>query len=157
MRVVHVRADVEDAYLTDDVVEALAKLYKLRRYWVVRHVLIDSLECDALIYGVMDKAFRTVGVELKRSDLAKLVAQAIKRRHLFHYMYMFIGMYSTDNTIRTLYRYGCLDQVLGEGIGIIVFEEGKPFIAVKSMFNPYPKYRPPRPLNEYVKGVSSSE
>ena len=152
-RIIGVRADVEDSYLSDELVSILARCHGLRSEWLARHLLIDRLECDVVIFGLTrGYVVRTIGVELKQNDVHKLAEQAIKRRKLFHYMYIVIGEHwNTDMTIRTLHRYGYLSRLLSEGVGIITHEFGSPFIAVRSRFNPQPTYRPSKPIIEYLR------
>lgn len=154
VRVARVRAEIEDEYLDDRVVDVLTKIHGLKDVWVGRHLVIKGLECDAVIHGHTEKGFlRTIGVELKRYDVKKVAEQALRRRPLFNYMYFIVG-FDSDYVLHSLHKNGYLSDILRNGVGVIVFEfvqdASHPFVLLRSRFNSRPIYRPNKPLVKFM-------
>jgi len=78
---------------------------------IATHRYKGGYEIDAVIYC----EGKTIGIELKETDLSKALQQAIERRKLFDYFYIAIDLHVS--TIMLMLR--SYKEFLGHGIGIV--------------------------------------
>ena len=149
----------EDAYLSYHVENFVANAHGLVDITVMRHKVINGLECDAVMYGSTEGGkIRTIGFELKQNDVNKVIDQAIARRKFFHYMYIVTPLPLTY-FIHIAHNSGKLYEMLRHGIGLIIVDDDErgSFVPTKafirSKFYRRPEWAPPKPLDKVVEEI----
>ena len=84
---------VEDALLSYYVLQIVERVHNLSIQRLYRHVFVKGKETDviALATTKVNGIKRTVGFELKDTDIAKAIKQAKERRAYFDYLYIVIN------------------------------------------------------------------
>lgn len=83
---------VEDQLFSKEVLAKIAEVHELEPVSAKRHCMIDGMEVDVVAFLRTPKGItRSVGFELKISDIYKALDQSKKRRKYFNYFYIVLG------------------------------------------------------------------
>jgi len=149
----------EDAFLSYDVAWFIARKHGIGDITILRHKVINGKECDAVMYGfTTHKRPRSIGFELKEHDVNKVISQAVLRRKLFHYMYIVTPLELT-HFIHIAHNSGMLYEMLKMKIGLIIVKKDERGVFVpteayiRSGYNPWPEWRPPKTLDKFLEEI----
>ncbi len=138
MRTVRVNAVNEDQLLDDAAVSLILGWHGLELDRIVRHVLVNGYEIDAVILARTPERGlrRSIGVELKINDWPKALLQAYARRRLFHYFYVVMGEGLHWGLRKAARVVDVLCTALREGVGIIYHTPKEVVLISASTYNP---------------------
>ena len=96
-----------------------------------------NLETDViLVVKTINNIKRTIGIELKETDMSKAISQAIERREYFHYFYVILNLKVSTIVNEILLDYNLYSAIKNYGIGLVSASE-KTMIIPSKFFNVY--------------------
>jgi hypothetical protein len=117
------RKVIEDALLNDKVLEIIKELHG-EIFKIRKHYEIAGMETDVILLCKRERGYKSIGIELKQSDLLTAVGQAMERRQYFNYFYVISESYKPNvyigYEIEWLSKFNSLSNLKKYKIGWIV-------------------------------------